>query len=78
LREIGDRTSLGLLLCARAECAWRAGARWDAEVALASADELARAVGAGQGTELHDALLRVRRLFEAVAPSAPGDPTPGN
>jgi predicted ATPase/class 3 adenylate cyclase len=62
LQEIGDRISLGLLLCARAECAWRGGLWTEATVALASAEELAQAVGAGDGSELLEALARLRQL----------------
>lgn len=63
LREIGDKTSLGLLLCARAECAWRGNQPADAKHAFESASELARAVGAGEGSELLDALVRVGQLI---------------
>ncbi|MGM9486999.1 ATP-binding protein [Ideonella sp. YS5] len=69
LEDIGDKMSLGLLLCARAECAWRAGKRDEMDTSLASAEALAVAVGAGEGSELLEALGRVRHLVSTAGPS---------
>jgi predicted ATPase/class 3 adenylate cyclase len=62
LREISDRMSIGVLLCGRAEAAHLAGDRDTAKDALAEAESLAAAIGAGPGSELGVALARVRDL----------------
>jgi predicted ATPase/class 3 adenylate cyclase len=62
LRAMSDRLSLGVLLCGRAEAAHRAGDLGAAKHALAEAESLAAAIGAGPDSELGAALARVRGL----------------
>jgi predicted ATPase/class 3 adenylate cyclase/Tfp pilus assembly protein PilF len=62
LRAMSDRLSLGVLLCCRAEAAHIAGELDAAKVALAEAESLASAIGAGADSELGVALARVRDL----------------
>lgn len=60
LREMSDRMSLGVLLCGRAEAAHLAGDVDAARAALAEAESLAAAIGAGSKSELGAALARVQ------------------
>ena len=60
LRAMSDRLSLGVLLCGRAEAAHLAGNVNAAKGALAEAESLATAIGAGPESELGLALARVR------------------
>jgi len=62
LRAMSDRLSLGVLLCCRAEGAQLAGDLDAARRALAEAESLASASGAGPDSELGLALARVRDL----------------
>jgi len=62
LRAIPDRLSLGVLLCGRAEAAHLTGNLDAARGALAEAESLATAAGAGLDSELGLALARVRDL----------------
>ena len=62
LRAISDRLSLGVLLCGRAEAAHLTGNLDAARGALAEAESLATAAGAGLDSELGLALARVRDL----------------
>jgi len=62
LREMSDRLSLGVLLCGRAEAAHLAGDFDAAKDALAEAESLGKAIGAGADSELGLALARVRGL----------------
>ncbi|TMG74819.1 MAG: tetratricopeptide repeat protein, partial [Betaproteobacteria bacterium] len=62
LRVISDRLSLGVLLCGRAEAEHLAGDLDAAKNALAEAESLATATGAGPDSELGLALARVRDL----------------
>ena len=62
LRAMSDRLGLGVLLCGRAESAHLAGDLDAAKDALAEAESLATAVGAGSDSELGLALARVRDL----------------
>ena len=62
LRAASDRLSLGILLCGRAEAEHLAGDLDAATSALAEADSLATATGAGPDSELGFALARVRDL----------------
>jgi predicted ATPase/class 3 adenylate cyclase/Tfp pilus assembly protein PilF len=60
LRAMSDRLSLGVMLCGRAEAAHLAGDLDAARDALAEAESLATATGAGPDSELGLALARVR------------------
>ena len=62
LRAISDRLSLGILLCGRAEAALLARHSDAGKHALAEAESLAAAIGAGTDSELGVALARVREL----------------
>jgi len=62
LRAMSDRLSLGVLLCGRAEAEYLAGDLDAAKDALAEAESLATATGAGPDSELGLALARVRDL----------------
>jgi tetratricopeptide (TPR) repeat protein len=62
LRAVSDQTSLGILLCNRAETEHLADAPGSAAAALAEADVIAATVGAGPDSELGLALARVRNL----------------
>jgi len=62
LLAMSDRLSFGVLLCCRAEAAHIAGDLDAARGALAEAESLAAAVGAGPDSELGLALARVRDL----------------
>ena len=62
LRAMSDRLSLGVLLCCRGEAAHLAGDPDAAKKALAEAESLATAIGAGPDSELGLALSRVRAL----------------
>ena len=62
LRAMSDRLSLGVLLCCRAEGAQLTGDHDAAKGALAEAESLATATGAGPDSELGLALARVRDL----------------
>jgi hypothetical protein len=59
---MSDRLSLGVLLCGRTEAAHLAGDLDAAKGALAEAESLAAAIGAGPDSELGLALARVRDL----------------
>jgi predicted ATPase/class 3 adenylate cyclase/Tfp pilus assembly protein PilF len=63
LRSLSDRTSLGILLCSRAETECLAGVGSAAKAALEAADACAVAVNAGPDSELGLALARVRSLL---------------
>jgi len=63
LRAVTDRTSLGILLCNRAEAEHLAGVSSSAKAALAEADVIAAEVGTGPDSELGLALTRVRNLL---------------
>jgi predicted ATPase/class 3 adenylate cyclase/Tfp pilus assembly protein PilF len=60
LQAVSDRMSLGILLCARAETEYLAGAPDAAKAALRAADIVATEVRAGPDSELGLALARVR------------------
>jgi predicted ATPase/class 3 adenylate cyclase/Tfp pilus assembly protein PilF len=62
LRAVSDPTSLGILLCSRAETEHLAVCPDAAKDALAAADVIAAEVGAGPDSELSLALARVRGL----------------
>ena len=66
LRAVGDRLSLGELLCRRAEVEHRAGESVAAQAALSEAQDLATQLGAGLGSELGRALARTGELFEGA------------
>ena len=79
LRAVSDQTSLGILLCNRAEAEHLAGVPDAAASALAEADAIAATAGAGPDSELGLALARVRNLLghEQRSPSfARARPTP--
>jgi predicted ATPase/class 3 adenylate cyclase/Tfp pilus assembly protein PilF len=63
LRAVSDQTSLGILLCGRAETEHLAREPDDAKAALAEANMIAGQVGAGPDSELGLALARVRDLL---------------
>jgi len=63
LRAVSDRTSLGILLCSRAETEHLAGDPCAATTALGAADAIAAEVRAGPDSELGLALARVRNLL---------------
>jgi predicted ATPase/class 3 adenylate cyclase/Tfp pilus assembly protein PilF len=65
LRAMSDRLSLGVLLCGRAEAAYLGSDLGVARGALAEADSLAKAIGAGPDSELGLALARVLALASA-------------
>ena len=67
LRAVSDQTSLGILLCSRAETEHLAGVANAAWAALAEADVIAAEVGAGPNSELGLALARVRDLLQTRA-----------
>jgi len=64
LRAVSDPTSLGILLCSRAETEHLARAPNDARAALAAAHVIAVEVDAGPHSELGVALTRVRGLLD--------------
>ena len=59
----GDRLSLALLLCGRAECEHLASEPHAAQAALAQAQALCSDIGAETGSELQLSLARVQRLI---------------
>jgi len=59
LREVSDPLSLGVLLCERADCEWRAGNTTAAYRAFREARALAATAGTGAQSELGLALARV-------------------
>ncbi|MEO6745258.1 MAG: tetratricopeptide repeat protein, partial [Caldimonas sp.] len=63
LRQASDRLNLGVLLCGRAELEWRSGQRQNAFATLSEVETIEAAVGAVGGSELSNALDRVRALF---------------
>jgi predicted ATPase/class 3 adenylate cyclase len=63
LVEVEDQINLALLHCGRAESEFLAGAGTEARAALIRAQDLARALGAGAGSELGDSIERVRKLM---------------
>ena len=63
LQAVSDRTSLGILVCGRAETEHLAGAPDHAKAALEEANAIAAEVGAGPDSELGLALARVRNLL---------------
>jgi predicted ATPase/class 3 adenylate cyclase len=63
LAGIDDGISLGVLLCGRAECEWRAGRPTLSLVAREDAAQLARRAGAGAGSELGVAIARLDALL---------------
>jgi tetratricopeptide (TPR) repeat protein len=63
LRSLSDQTSLGILLCNRAETEHLAGVTSVAEAALAAAEAIATDVRSGADSELGLALARVRSLL---------------
>ncbi len=63
LREASDRLSLGLLLCNRAECEWRAGHTDAASAAFAQAGEMMRTTDSGPSSELGAAVARIAALL---------------
>jgi len=63
LRAVSDRTSLGILLCSRAETEHLSGDPCAATTALGAADAIATEVRAGPDSELGLALARVRNLL---------------
>ena len=68
LIDAGDRLSLGVLLCSRAECEWIAGDEAAARAARGEAVGLAAQSGTGPDSELGVALAQVDALFrKAVA-----------
>jgi predicted ATPase/class 3 adenylate cyclase len=68
LRGVGDRGELAQLLCARARCEGRAGARDAAGAALAEAQSIAEALSAGPDSELGQELARTRAALDGAAP----------
>ncbi len=60
LRELGNKGELGKLLCRRGEVDLARGDVGAASVALSEADGLARAIGAGRGSELWTAIEGLR------------------
>ena len=67
LRQASDRFNLGVLLCGRAELEWRSGQRQNAFETLSEVEGLEAAVGAEGGSELSNALSRVRAVFAGRA-----------
>ena len=67
LRQASDRFNLGVLLCGRAELEWRSGQRQNAFATLSDVEAIEAAVGAEGGSELSNALARVRALFAGRA-----------
>ena len=63
LRAVSDQTSLGVLLCVRAETENLAGSLDTARAALAEAETIAGAIEAAPSSELGRAITRVRRLL---------------
>jgi tetratricopeptide (TPR) repeat protein len=63
LDSVSDQMSLGILHCSRAEAEHLAGRSDAARSALATADVITAAVGAGPDSELGIALARVRGLL---------------
>jgi predicted ATPase/tetratricopeptide (TPR) repeat protein/class 3 adenylate cyclase len=68
LGDAGDASSLGILLCNRAEAEYVAKRPGDAGQALARAEKLAERVGAGAESELGQALMRTKTTREGGAP----------
>jgi hypothetical protein len=67
LLQVGDRLSLGVLLCCRAESEWLAG---DAAAARATRDDaaaIATQSGAAADSELGIALARLGAMLDTVA-----------
>ena len=67
LLQLGDRLSLGVLLCSRAESEWLAGEATAARAARNDAAAIAAQSGAGADSELGVALARVEAMLDAVA-----------
>jgi hypothetical protein len=63
LRQAGDESSLGVLLCSQAECETLAGQVTAARAALDEAEAVARSTGTGATSELGLALRRVREML---------------
>jgi predicted ATPase/class 3 adenylate cyclase len=63
LRAVSDQTSLGVLLCVRAETENLAGSLDTARAALAEAETIAGAIEAAPSSELGRAITRVHRLL---------------
>jgi hypothetical protein len=63
LREVGELTALGTLLCFRAEMERQAGDHAAAGIALRAAEALAGEVGATPGSELRRRLARLRTVM---------------
>jgi predicted ATPase/class 3 adenylate cyclase/predicted negative regulator of RcsB-dependent stress response len=66
LRAMGDRVQLGRVLCGRASLEQRHGRPDDARAALAEAEALAQAAGAGPASALGQALAAVRDELAAA------------
>jgi len=69
LLQASDRFNLGVLLCGTAELEWRSGQRHDAFATLSQIEQIEEAVGAEGGSELSNALARVRALFSERTPT---------
>jgi predicted ATPase/class 3 adenylate cyclase/Tfp pilus assembly protein PilF len=67
LRATADMSSLGVLLCGRAEALHLAGDRTAAAAALSEAATIARNIGAGPDSELGQALEPARKMLDAAA-----------
>jgi len=63
LSEVSDALSLGILLCDLATCEWQAGDAAAARRALDEARTMGVATGAGQSSELGQALARAQALL---------------
>jgi predicted ATPase/class 3 adenylate cyclase len=74
LQALSDRTSLGILLCNRAETEQLAGLPDAARPALSAADAVAAEVRAGRDSELGLALARVRNFLAREEPSKIDNP----
>ena len=62
LRAVSDQSALGVLLCARAQTEWLAGAHASALAQFAEAQAVAATLGAAADSELAVALARVRAI----------------
>ncbi len=67
LRQVADPPGLGVLLCGRAECEWRAERPGAAMDAYTEARQLAGQIQAGPSSELGQALARVAGLVGLAA-----------
>jgi predicted ATPase/class 3 adenylate cyclase/Tfp pilus assembly protein PilF len=72
LRDVADPLGLGIVLCDRAECESTAGDAAAASHALAEARSLARSTGAGEASELGQAVARVAARIDGDAAAATG------